>query len=142
METTMNPAEQPNNTKPSITPSDAFQYTAILNLRVLTACAARHCEEYTHLRGELDALVPGNPDHERAINYTQYLADEAETAWQVCIDRICATPAKFMSALIEKATAIVDARVMHERGAYTEDAERRIAMSIALDLLAIRDSWS
>jgi hypothetical protein len=110
--------------------------TSVNELRMLCACAARHCEECSHLRSELDALTT---DDVRATNYATHLLDEAETAWQICVDRICATSCRSLDALIEKARVIVDAQIMREAGAYTEDAEIRIATSIALDLLAWRE---
>jgi hypothetical protein len=107
-----------------------------IELRALAACAARHVEECHHLRSELAAILP---DQERALTYTQYLLDESETRWQVCVDSICGIGSITVSDLIEKATTIIDARIMREAGAETEDAERRLATSIALDLLAWRD---
>jgi hypothetical protein len=113
--------------------------TSATELRMLCACAARHCEECGHLRSELRAMPT---DNQRAVDYAQHLLDEAETAWQICIDRICATSCRSLDGLIEKARVIVDARIMREAGAYTEDAEIRIATSIALDLLAWREKRS
>jgi hypothetical protein len=117
-------------------PARASRPTPVNELRMLTACAARHCEECSHLRSELDALTT---EDVKAVDYATHLLDEAETAWQICVDRICATSCRSLDGLIEKARVIVDARIMREAGAWTEDAEIRIATSIALDLLSWRE---
>jgi hypothetical protein len=109
---------------------------SVNELRMLTACAGRHCEECSHLRSELDALTT---DDVKAVHYATHLLDEAETKWQICVDRICATSSRSLDGLIEKARTIIDARIMREAGAWTEDAEIRLATSIALDLLAWRE---
>jgi hypothetical protein len=129
-------ARRPPKIRP---PARAGRPTSVNELRMLTACAARHCEECSHLRSELDALTT---DDVKATDYATHLLDEAETAWQICVDRICATSCRSLDGLIEKARTIIDARIMREAGAYTEDAEIRIATSIALDLLAWREKRS
>ena len=117
-------------------PARAGRPTSATELRMLCACAARHCEECSHLRSELRAMPT---DNQRAVDYAQHLLDEAETKWQVCVDRICAMSCRSLDGLIDKARSIVDARVMREAGAHTENAEIRLATSIALDLLAWRE---
>lgn len=124
---------QPPKIRP---PARVARMISVNELRMLCACAARHCEECSHLRSELDALTT---EDVKAVDYATHLLDEAETKWQVCVDRICATSCRSLDALIEKAHTIIDARIMREAGAWTEDAEIRLATSIALDLLSWRE---
>ena len=120
-------------------PTHSGRPTSDTELRMLCACAARHVEECSHLRSELNAMTTENV---RAVDYATHLLDEAETKWQICIDKICATSARSMGALTLKAETVVDSRIMREAGCETQEAEYRLATSIALDLLAWREKRS
>jgi hypothetical protein len=117
-------------------PVRAGRPTSVNELKMLTACAGRYVGECSQLRSELNALPT---DNVKAVDYATHLLDEAETKWQSCVDKICAASCRSLDGLIEKARTIIDARIMREAGAWTEDAEIRLATSIALDLLAWRE---
>jgi hypothetical protein len=128
----------PPKIRPPVRPGAAnvSRPTPVNELKMLTACASRYVEECSCLRSELDALTT---EDVKAVDYATHLLDEAETKWQVCVDRVCATSCRSLDGLIEKARTIIDARIMREAGAWTENAEIRLATSIALDLLAWRE---
>jgi hypothetical protein len=104
-------------------------------LRMLLTCLERHSDELSCLHSEANAL---GPDDTRALAYALHLAGEAAQAWLRTADRMCSTSATNLLGLHAKALAIVDARAVGATGVPTQEIERRLGLSIALDILAMR----
>jgi hypothetical protein len=104
-------------------------------LRMLLTCLERHSEELSHLHSEANAL---GPDDQRALAYALHLAGEAAQSWLRAADRMCSTSATNLMGLHCKALAIVDARAVGATGVPTTEIERRLGLSIALDILGMR----